>query len=214
MRPSRAPFERRQCRGKPLKVLNILVMLLTLTLTAVEADAKGWRGIVPLKSTRADVERLLGLPGKHGRYEFENERAYIEYAGTGPCAPENACLCTFSEDTVLSIHVELEVEMRFSTQKLDKKKYKKFVSPQDRTVASYSNRKEGIIYTVDEEHDDVTDIQYLPTTKDCEQALKRQNRNAKRPAKTSSNHPRRLLPTKQRLFIAIHPSLDAPHSAC
>jgi hypothetical protein len=189
-------------------------MLLTLMLTAVETEAKGWRGIVPLKSTRADVERLLGLPGKHGRYQFENERAYIDYAGPGPCAPENACLCAVSEDTVISIHVQLEVEMRFSALKLDKKKYKKFVSPQDRRVATYSNRKDGIIYTIDEKHDDVTAIEYLPTAKDCEQALKRQNRNAKRPAKTSSTNPRLLLPANMRLLTAIQPSLDAPHRAC
>jgi hypothetical protein len=202
-----------------VKSVSILGMLLTLTLTAVKAEAKGWRGIVPLKSTRADVERLLGLPGKHGRYQFENERAYIDYAGTGPCAPENACLCTVSEDTVLSIYVELEVEMSFSALKLNKKKYKKFVSPQDRTVATYSRDKDGIIYTVNEEHDEIIAIEYYPTTKDCEQALKRQNRNAKRPAKTSSKHLRRLSPTKHATryrnpSLALHPSLDAPHSAC
>ena len=171
------------------------MLLLTLILTAVEADARGWRGIVPLKSTRADVERLLGLPGKHGRYQFENERAYINYRGTGPCAPENVCSCTVPEGTVLSIHVALEVEMSFSALRLDKKKYEKYVSPQDPTVATYSNEKDGIIYTVDQKHDDITDIQYLPAEKDCEQALKRQNRDAKRRARTLNN-PRRLVPTK------------------
>jgi hypothetical protein len=158
-----------------LRFLCVLSMLLTFTLTALETQAKGWRGIVPLKSTRADVERLLGLPGKHGRYQFENERAYIEYRGTGPCAPENACLCTVPKDTVISIHVELEVELRFSTLRLDKRKYKKYISPQDRTIASYSNDNEGIIYTVDEENEEVTDIQYGPKTKDCQRLLKRAN---------------------------------------
>lgn len=172
-----------------LKCLSILGMLLTLTLIAGEAQAKGWRGIVPLKSTRADVERILGLPGKHGRYQFEKERAYIEYSGAGPCAPENACLCAVSEGTVISIYAELEVEMRFSALRLDKRKYRKYVSPQDQTLATYSNDKDGIIYTVDEKHDEVIAIEYLPRNKDCEQAIKRQTRNAKRPAKTSSNNP-------------------------
>jgi hypothetical protein len=35
-------------------------------------QAKGWRGIIPLQSSRADVERLLGTPTKK-----ESEEAYI-----------------------------------------------------------------------------------------------------------------------------------------
>lgn len=140
------------------------------------AQGKEWRGIVPLKSTRADVERLLGLPGQHGRYQFENERAYIDYAGAGQCDPANGCLCFLSKDTVMSIYVELEVEMRFSKLNIDRKKYKKFISPQDPTIATYSNDREGIIYTVDETNDDVSAIEYLPTAKDCQDVLKRAKR--------------------------------------
>lgn len=169
------------------KFLAILSILFILPLTALEVQAKPWRGIVPLKSTRADVERLLGLPGKHGRYQFENERAYIHYTGGGPCDPVNTCLCVVSKDTVMSIYVELEVEMRFSTLKLAKKKYKKFVSPQDRTVATYSNEKDGIVYTVDEEHDEVIAIEYFPSDKDCQEAIQRRNRAAKRSARTALN---------------------------
>jgi hypothetical protein len=43
----------------------------------------------------------------------------------GPCCPVNGCLCFVPDDIVISINVELEVEMRFSTLKIDKKKYKK-----------------------------------------------------------------------------------------
>ncbi len=137
------------------------------------AQAKDWRGIVPFKSTRADVERLLGPPGKHGRYQFDRERAHIEYASTGPCHPVNGCLCFVSENTVTSIYVELEVEMRFSKLKIDKKKYEKYISPQDPNLASYSNDEEGIIYTVDLKNDDVTAIEYLPTAKDCQEVMRR-----------------------------------------
>jgi hypothetical protein len=165
------------------KSVSVIGMLLALTVTAVNAQAEGWRGIVPLKSTRADVERLLGLPGKHGRYQFDKERAYIHYAGPGPCHPVNGCLCEVSKDTVISIHVELEVEMRFSALNLDKKKYKRYPSPQDPTIVTYSNDEQGIIYTVDEEHDDVTDIQYLPTAKDCQAAMRRAKR-----ARAQSSH--------------------------
>jgi len=154
----------------PLTTIGIFVALL---ISAINVRAEAWRGIVPLQSTRADVERLLGKPGEHGRYQFDKERAYIEYAGTGPCAKVNRCLCKVSEDTVISIYVELEVEMSFSGLKLDQRNYKKFISRGDRTVATYSNHRKGIIYTVDEKDDDVTAIEYLPTAKDCKNVSRR-----------------------------------------
>jgi hypothetical protein len=151
---------------------SIAVIFLFLLLPTVNLQAKEWRGIVPLKSTRADVERLLGLPGAHGRYQFKDERVYVNYA-EGSCNRVGDCLCLVSKDTVLSIYVELEVETRFSTLKLDKTKYKKLVIVPDASQATYSNDEEGIIYTVDEENDDVIAIQYLPSAKDCEDVMKR-----------------------------------------
>jgi hypothetical protein len=118
------------------------------------------------------VKRLLGPPGKHGRYQFNEERAYIEYAGAGPCNPVNGCLCFASGNIVISVYVELEVEMSFSALKLDKTKYEKYASPQNPGLASYSNDEEGIIYTVDEENDDVTAIEYLPSAKDCQDIMR------------------------------------------
>jgi hypothetical protein len=147
--------------------LSVMGMFLALIMAAIKVQAEPWRGIVPLKSTRADVERLLGKPGAHGRYQFDKERAYIEYAGNGPCAKVNWCLCKVSEDTVISIYVELEVVMSFSGLKLNKKHYTKFISRQDPTTATYSNEALGIIYTVDEKEDDVIAIEYLPARKDC-----------------------------------------------
>lgn len=147
--------------------LSVIGIFLALIIGTVKVQAAPWRGIVPLKSTRADVERLLGKPGAHGRYQFDKERAYIEYAGNGPCAKVNRCLCKVSEDTVISIYVELEVDMSFSGLKLNKKHYAKFTSRQDPTTATYSNEALGIIYTVDEKEDDVIAIEYLPTRQDC-----------------------------------------------
>src|SRR4026207_2045790 len=43
-------------------VTTTLFALIVLLCSSSTADAKEWRGIVPLRSTRADVERLLGRP--------------------------------------------------------------------------------------------------------------------------------------------------------
>ena len=155
-------------------LLSIMAILLAGCLPIV-AQGKGWRGIVPLQSKRADVERLLG-PGTNDHYQFDAERVHVNYAGEGKCNPVNGCLCFVPKDTVISIYVQLEVQMRFSKLNIDKKKYEKFVSPKDPTVATYSNDKEGIIYTVNEENDSVTAIEYLPTAKDCRVVMRRAKR--------------------------------------
>ena len=43
--------------------MRALATIILVALCAVgTANGKGWRGIIPLHSTRADVERLLGQP--------------------------------------------------------------------------------------------------------------------------------------------------------
>jgi len=43
-------------------VTVLLLCLGGLLLTSFPPQKSGWRGIVPLHSTRADVERLIGKP--------------------------------------------------------------------------------------------------------------------------------------------------------
>jgi hypothetical protein len=94
---------------------------------------------------------------------------------------------------VISIYVELEVEMSFSELKLDKKHYTKFISRQDPTIVTYSNEDLGIIYTVDKTDDDVIAIEYLPAAKDCKDVLRRAQRLAlKRPELAQHGWMRRM----------------------
>src|SRR5712691_11509742 len=58
--------------------IRFVFLLLPLTVFAGNVNAEPWRGIVPLKSTRSDVERLLGkpLPGNmnfYVTYKLESE---------------------------------------------------------------------------------------------------------------------------------------------
>ena len=152
--------------------LKLTTLLAILLLSAVVSRAEEWRGIVPLKSTRADVERLLGKPNNLGRYQFKNERTYIHYA-TGSCNISDRCECFVPEDMVIEIYVQLEVELRFSSLNLDKAKFTKTIYPEDPNLAVYSNDEAGIIYAVSERDDDVTTIQYLPSAKDCEEVLRK-----------------------------------------
>ena len=58
------------------KMLKLAVAAAFLCLFCIDLEAKDWRGITPLKSTRADVERLLGKEIE-GSYELPDERASI-----------------------------------------------------------------------------------------------------------------------------------------
>lgn len=149
--------------------LRIAVVLFLLLMSSTESHAEGWRGIVPLKSIRADVEHLLGKPHGLFSYKLEEATVYILYA-EDICKERhnnNYCACFVSKDTVIYIRVQLRSEIKFSTLKLDRTKYKKFVSPEDPNLISYTNDEEGVIYTVSKEDNEVTAISYKPAEADC-----------------------------------------------
>ena len=63
-----------------------------------------WRRLIPLQSTRADVERLLG-PGKEAYfaiYQLKEGSLFIEYS-SGPCRPERKGGWNVSENVVVSV---------------------------------------------------------------------------------------------------------------
>ena len=160
-----------------LKIASVCAVLLC---SVTILQAKEWRGIVPLKSTRADVEKLLGKPNELGRYQFKNERAYIRYS-TG-CNRIDDCWCLVPKDTVTYIYVNLEVELKFTDLKIDRSEYEKTSSTHLPGIVTYANDKDGIIYTIDEKDDEVMDITYVPTAKDCQSLINDRRRNVVHPA--------------------------------
>ncbi|HEU4712258.1 MAG TPA: hypothetical protein VFS76_11865 [Pyrinomonadaceae bacterium] len=154
------------------------LMLLMFLVSTVEA--KEWRGITPLKSTRADVERLLGKPNQLGRYEIENERVNITYL-EAPCngvfgVLEKAnCECLVAKDTVLKIAITYDSPVKISRLGIDKRKYERTaVSAAYRPTATYSDFTVGVVYTIRESENVVTNIDYLPSAKDCENVIRSQ----------------------------------------
>jgi hypothetical protein len=159
-------------------ILKIIAIFAICLFCAKLAQAKEWRGIVPLKSTRVDVERLLGKSNGLGRYEFENERAYIYYAKG--CDQSKDCLCLVPKDTVISIFVTLESDLKLSELKIDRSKFKKTHSGHLPSILNFTNYEEGITYTVDEEDDEVMHITYSPSARDCKNLVYRARANKRR----------------------------------
>lgn len=155
-----------------VRSIATLIFFLLATLVAVPgAEAKGWRGIVPLHSTRADVERLLGPPTEQHTeysvvYRTENETLIINYAQGLPCGiGEKYGQWRVPRGTVESIFITPNMGSTLSQLKGDESKYNK---------RSGGDRPEDIYYTNDEEgetlrvfQDQVMEITYSPAASDA-----------------------------------------------
>ena len=170
-----------------LKIIPIVALSLCC---AKLVQGKEWRGIVPLKSTRTDVERLLGKPNGLGRYEFENERAHIDYAKG--CDQSKNCLCLVPKDTVISIFVTLESDLKLSELQIDLAKYKKKRSSHLPGIVNFTDKAEGITYTVDEDDDEVMHITYLPRQLDCQNLINRVRAVKRRLSRQGYKHARQI----------------------
>src|SRR5688572_16571330 len=119
-------------------VPGLIQIVCILLISATSLAAKDWRGILPMHSTRADVEALLGPPKPpppdrayilhKGRSIYvleEGEEVYIVFAEDElPAAGE--CLSTVPAGTVLMIEVTPKNEMPVSNLNLDEKRFRKF----------------------------------------------------------------------------------------
>jgi len=145
------------------------VLAVSLSILVANAAGKQWRGITPLKSSRADVESLLGKPNELGFYQIENDRAIIFYSG-GQCENPDKCECLVPKDTVLRINVTLEYGTELLKFNLDNKRYTKDKAPYG-PQSTYSDLEDGVVYTVNGSDKTVTAIDYWPSTKDCQEIL-------------------------------------------
>ena len=109
---------------------SLLFLCLTL-LGETSAQPRGWRGIVPLHSTRSDVERVLGRPeqqtgGYSAFYRTPKETVLIQYAQGRPCGiGEKYSRWRVPKDTVTSVLVTPTQPVTLSELGIDENKYEK-----------------------------------------------------------------------------------------
>ena len=131
-----------------------------LTLVAClsgSATAKVWRGIIPLQSTRADVERLLGQPTLDKNvlgqpllnetfYDTEDGRARIEYSTGHPCEEGVPGLGNIPKDTVTQISLYFKSFAPLSSILVSGKHYTR-IRETDNPTVYYVDVEEGVSYT-------------------------------------------------------------------
>jgi hypothetical protein len=151
------------------KVIEMVITWMLMALIIVNPlQAEEWRGIKPLRSTRSDVERLLGLPKTAKQdtssYEFESESVFIIYS-SGQCKDKSTGW-NVPRDTVISISVNPKVKPKLDELKLDQSKYEKVIEGDYLDFVTYRNDEAGIAYEVDAPKGLVNSVRYLPTVKD------------------------------------------------
>jgi hypothetical protein len=156
-----------------------MAALLSLSLTfllAGHSTVEGWRGIVPLHSTRSDVERLLG-PGTNEckcGYYLDDVNVFFVYSSFN-CKTGGAW--DVPVDTVLRITVYPKPSPRFSDLSIDKTKLSERQDGHIANIVSYVNDDEGLIIEVNRELDMVLGFYYGPAARDqhlrCQVSRKR-----------------------------------------
>lgn len=126
---------------------------------------QGWHGIIPLVSTRAEVEKILGPPIKENNsvYETENETVAVVYSDF-PCKEGLAGAWNVSKDTVIRIRISPKNTIRISDLHIEADKYQKIEHPHISGMLTYLNEDSGI--AIHTRYEVVEQIVYNPPAKD------------------------------------------------
>jgi outer membrane protein OmpA-like peptidoglycan-associated protein len=145
--------------------MRISVLLVGLISITSISNAQGWRGIVPLHSNRADVEKLIGPPMQPNgiTYDLKNERVNIVYSNAG-CEREKV-EWNVPRGTVIGITIYPQTRLVVSDLRVALDKFEKFINPNNPEFIAYNNKEEGMGLGVNPKGE-VEVIEYFPTTKD------------------------------------------------
>ena len=146
-----------------MKMKCVIFSIATVLAFQTQTEQRsGWKGIIPLRATRTQVERELGtLDLKCQCYKTENEIVHVKYA-LGRCTGDLPGW-NVPADTVLSIEVSPRSDQAFS--KLEPRK-DEFVETRDHSFTTYyGNGNRGIRYSVSSTGS-IISVSYVPSLKD------------------------------------------------
>ena len=143
-------------RKTTLLLCGLLLMIVP------KASAQEWRKIVPLKSTRADVEQLLGPNDQASLaidYELTDGTVSIMYS-SGPCSKDRKGGWDVAEGVVTGFTFRSHRKQKETDLKLDPKKFRRTVDSHTGRHIYYINDEDGIMYQIQQGL--VDNIEYFP----------------------------------------------------
>jgi hypothetical protein len=155
--------------GRLMGISTAVLLSLNLFFGSTNAPTlEGWRGIVPLHSTRADVEALLLGPGTSEckcTYYLDDVNLFFVYSSSN-CKTSGSEAWNVPIDTVLSITVYPKPSPKFSELEIDKTRFNEKPDGHIADHVFYVNDEDGLIISVNTERDIVMAYYYVPTAKD------------------------------------------------
>ncbi len=144
-----------------------------------------WRGLLPLRSSRAEVERLLGPPkgsvASSYSYETKEEKVRVLYS-QGACEPSLEGQWNVPAETVLSITVFPQTIVLVNSLRLDNTIYKRSQEVHPENWAWYVSSDTGVmVHTLLKNGcEEVMSITYRPGAKDETLRCPRNGRTARK----------------------------------
>jgi len=130
--------------------MKIVISLLIVCVASLSTSGKAWRGLTPLRSTRADVERLIGAKmGTCGKqsclYDLADETVFVLYADEPTCANDDATTSwKVPRDTIIEINVHFKTARKLSDLGFDLAKFERYEDKEVLGWVYYTNRAEGV----------------------------------------------------------------------
>jgi hypothetical protein len=128
-----------------LKALSLAAVIFTLTNIA---QAKSWRGIIPLHSTCEDAKRILGITKcQTTTYHLKDENVFI-YFYEESCASKPPGRWNLPRGTVLELTVYPKVKPKLADLNIDESKFTQTRDPHVPDVIHYADYEEGFAFAV------------------------------------------------------------------
>ena len=149
---------------------RFLTCLLFIFVFVFSGTAKEWCGIVPLHSTRADVERLVKTKpvrcgGDACLYELSDKTVFVLYAAEPTCRNDGATTSwKVPRDTVIEISIYFKSPQSFSALDIDVTKYDRVPDKELHGIVYLSDYAQGI--RIETSGDTVREITYYPAATD------------------------------------------------
>lgn len=148
-------------------ILTLIISLTFLFAQVARNDSRAepkWRKIVLMRSTREDVEKLLGrsqFRGFSAAYKVEDGTLDVEYYPFNLCESPDADL-RVPQWTVVELTYEPDNPPRLADLSLDLKKFRKQrESPHVPDLISYINNEKGVDYTFQADNT-LSSVRYFP----------------------------------------------------